>query len=133
MLAAAHDADLDALVRVSGDSPLLDQALVDRGAELMRLSGADLVTNVRPRTFPPGQSVEVIRIDALANALGDPEHVTGQLYDSPFVVRFKTDPPRTSPALTLDTRSDHAHLEAILYAMRRAHWEYGWEEVLSLA
>ncbi len=133
VLAAAHAAELDALVRVSGDSPLLDQALVDRGAELMRLSGADLVTNVRPRTFPPGQSVEVIRTDALAAATGDPEHVTGPLYDSPFVVRFKTDPPRTAPALTLDTRADHARLEAILHAMRREHWMYGWEEVLSLA
>jgi spore coat polysaccharide biosynthesis protein SpsF (cytidylyltransferase family) len=133
MLVAAQDARLDAFVRVNGDSPLLDQALVGRGAELMRLSGADLVTNVRPRTFPPGQSVEVVRTDALAGALSDAEHVTGPLYDSPFVVRFRTDPPRTRPSLTLDTAADHARLEAILEAMPRAHWEYGWEEVLALA
>jgi spore coat polysaccharide biosynthesis protein SpsF (cytidylyltransferase family) len=132
VLAAARGAGLDAFVRLSGDSPLLDQRLVGRGAELMRASEADLVTNVRPRTFPPGQSVEVVRTEALAAAPGDPEHVTGALYDRARIVRFEADPPRTEPPLTLDTPADHARLEAILRAMDRPHWEYSWEEVLEL-
>jgi spore coat polysaccharide biosynthesis protein SpsF (cytidylyltransferase family) len=132
VLAAARATGLDALVRVSADSPLLDQALVTRGAALMRAHEADLVTNVRPRTFPPGQSVEVMRTDALAAAPGDPEHVTGTLYERGRVVRFAADPPRTEPALTLDTPADHARLEAILRAMDRPHWQYSWEEVLAL-
>src|SRR5207249_4574865 len=52
---AARGAGLDAFVRVNADSPLLDQRLVDRGVSIMRASDACLVTNVRPRTFPPGQ------------------------------------------------------------------------------
>jgi spore coat polysaccharide biosynthesis protein SpsF len=129
MLDAARAAGLDAFVRISGDSPLLDQRLVDHAVELMRRTRAPLVTNVRPRTFPPGQSVEVVRTEALADALGDPEHVTGELYEREGLVRFEHSPPRTAPALTLDTPSDHARLEAILIRMDRPHWEYRWDEL----
>jgi spore coat polysaccharide biosynthesis protein SpsF len=130
MINAARAHGLDAFVRVNGDSPLLDQRLVGQGADLMRRTAADLVSNVRPRTFPPGQSVEVVRTAALAARPGG-EHVTGQLYDG-AVVRFEADPPRTSPALTLDTPTDHARLQAILQAMDRPHWDYGWQDILAL-
>lgn len=136
LLGAAQENGLDAIVRVNGDSPLLDQRLVDRGVELFRASGADLVTNVRPRTFPPGQSVEVMRTDALARAHGgdtspeEREHVTGPLYGVGFqVVRFETDPPRTSPGLTLDTPEDRSYLEAVIGSFERPHYELGWEEL----
>ena len=138
MLAAAEG--LDAFVRVNGDSPLLDQRLVERGAALMRETGADLVTNVRPRTFPPGQSVEVVRTAALARALEagasaeEREHVTGPLYGNGWTIaRFEADVPRTDVHLTLDTPADHERLEAILRAMDRPHWDYGWAEVVELA
>ena len=136
LLDAAAAAGLDAFVRVNGDSPLIDQRLIDRGAELMRAGGADLVTNVRPRTFPPGQSVEVVLTEALERALRgsatdeDREHVTGPLYRDGFsIVRFANDPPQTTPRYTLDTPADHARLEAILLRMDRPHWEYGWDEL----
>ena len=139
LLGAAEAAGLDAFARVNGDSPLLDQRLVDRGVELMRASEADLVTNVRPRTFPPGESVEVVRTDALAAVVGtdrtqeEREHVTGPLYEGDFrVLRFEAPDPRTDVSYTLDTPEDHARLDAILRAMERPHWEYSWEEVLEL-
>lgn len=141
MLGAARAAGLDAFVRVSGDSPTLDQRLVDHGVRLMREARVDLVTNVRPRTFPPGQSIEVVRTGALAAVVAAPgadaaarEHVTGPLYDGDHaVVRFEAGEPRVDVHLTLDTPDDHERLERILTAMDRPHWEYGWEEVLALA
>jgi spore coat polysaccharide biosynthesis protein SpsF len=132
MLAAARAAKLDAFVRISGDSPLLDQRLVDRGVELMRSGRYDLVSNVRPQSFPPGQSVEVVRAEALAGALdpGDREHVTGPLYSGAFdVCRFEAEVPRTDLSYTLDGPDDAARLERILLAMDRDHWEYRWDEL----
>src|SRR5207237_10689417 len=82
LLEAAERAELHGFVRVNGDSPLLDQALVDRGVRLFAAGGRDLVTNVRPRSFPRGQSVEVIGSAALRAALprltapGEREHGT---------------------------------------------------------
>lgn len=137
VLGAARAHDLEAIVRVNGDSPLLDQRLVDRGVDLLTTSGADLATNVRPRTFPPGQSVEVALTDALERAHAhdssaeDREHVTGPLYDGSFAVaRFEADPPRTEPAFTVDTPADLERIGAIMRGMRRPHHEYGWEDLL---
>lgn len=136
VLEAARAAGLDAFARVNGDSPLLDQRLVDRGAELMRTGTPDLVTNVRPRTFPPGQSVEILTVRALERALAagpaaeEREHVTGPLYGGDFrVLRFEADPPRTEPPLTLDTPEDAARLGALLAGLGDRHWQVGWEEL----
>src|ERR1044071_4155673 len=41
----------DNFVRVSGDSPLLDARLIERGLNTFREGDFDLVTNVLPRTF----------------------------------------------------------------------------------
>lgn len=137
VLGAAREHRLDALVRVNGDSPMLDQRLVDRGVTLLRNTRVDLVTNVRPRTFPPGQSVEVAMTHALARAHEadstdeDREHVTGPLYEGGFeIARFEADPPRTEPSFTLDTEADRERLEPILLGMDRPHYEYTWEELL---
>lgn len=136
VVGAARAHDLDALVRVNGDSPLLDQRLVDRGIDMLRTTGCDLATNVRPRTFPPGQSVEVVLTDALERAHAsdvrpeDGEHVTGPLYAGAYsIARFANEPPRTAPPYTLDTADDRDRLEGILLAMERPHWEYGWDEL----
>src|SRR6185312_7877584 len=107
-LKAAKAAGFDALVRVNGDSPLLDPALVAEGVALFRAGGADLVTNVRPRSFPKGQSVEVIAVAALAAAMAetrdpaDREHVTPFLYAHPERFRIRNfAAPRPRPDLQL--------------------------------
>lgn len=75
-----------AVVRISGDSPVLDPALIDHGLRLFNGSNVDLVTNVWSRTFPKGQSVEVIRADLLRDLasrdlpLSHREHVTSAVY-----------------------------------------------------
>ena len=71
-----------AFVRINGDSPLLDPALVDRALALYGTGDWDLVSNVVPRSFPKGQSVEVLRTGpflAAETLMDDPldrEHVT---------------------------------------------------------
>ena len=47
-------------VRVSADSPLIDPSLIDKAVSLYNKNRYDIVTNVFPRTFPKGFSVEVI-------------------------------------------------------------------------
>ena len=134
-------------MRVNGDSPLLDQALVDRGVRLFRAGDRDLVTNVAPRSFPRGQSVEVISTTALRAALprltapGDREHVTVGLYRDPrelTIENFAVGDTGAGPdggdvRLVLDTPQDAIAIERILAAMTRPHWQYGWRQVLSLA
>ena len=49
-------------MRISGDSPLIDHKIIDRAISIFYSNKKkyDLITNVHPRTFPKGQSVEII-------------------------------------------------------------------------
>lgn len=141
LIEAARRFDLDAFVRISGDSPLLDQRLVDLAVALLRKGDYDLVTNVAPRTFPAGQSVEVLRTDAFARVVGtlragdEREHVTVALYRRPRELRihnFSTanQVGRTGGGMALDTEADARRLDALLSSLDRAHWRYGWQELV---
>ncbi len=76
----AHPADI--VVRLTGDCPLLDPAVVDAVVALRNDMGADYASNVDPPTFPDGMDVEVFTAQALAQAdrsarlPSEREHVT---------------------------------------------------------
>lgn len=85
VLAAARQFDLDAFVRLNGDSPLLPIVEMDRGIAQLKAENLDLVTNLRPRRFPYGVSIEIVRTTVLAATwpemtASDCEHVTQALY-----------------------------------------------------
>ena len=65
---AAKRFGCDAFVRVCGDSPFLDPALVDQAVTLFRRDAPDFVTNCLPKRYPPGQSVEVVSLAAFRKA-----------------------------------------------------------------
>lgn len=73
-------------VRISGDSPMIDPNLIDKAIKISKKTkGHDIITNVFPRTFPKGQSVEVIKTFTLKKSLKnfsktDKEHVTKFFY-----------------------------------------------------
>jgi spore coat polysaccharide biosynthesis protein SpsF (cytidylyltransferase family) len=142
VLGAARAFGLDAFVRISGDSPLLDQDLADRAAVLLAGTGCDLATNVHPRrTFPHGQSVEAFRRDAFERGYaaaaepGDFEHVTPVFYrraDEFVIESFEREPAIGDVRLVVDTEEDLAVVTEIVGAMTRPHWDYGLEELLEL-
>jgi spore coat polysaccharide biosynthesis protein SpsF len=109
---AAHPCEW--FYRVCADSPLLSPALLDRAARL-RSADLDLVTNVFPRTFPKGQSVELVRAETFAgiDARGLTgelrEHLTGVYYAQPHRFRIKNfaaEGGAAGPDLAVDTVDD---------------------------
>jgi spore coat polysaccharide biosynthesis protein SpsF len=112
-------------VRISGDSPLIDPELVAQIAE-RREAGYDLVTNVQTRTFPPGQSVEVIRaecfagIDSARLSAEEREHATLAFYRAPGRYRIlnvlSRDPKLAHQSFTVDTIEDLRVVEALIAA-----------------
>jgi spore coat polysaccharide biosynthesis protein SpsF len=140
LLNAAEEAHADAIVRVNGDSPLLDPALISEGLDLFRAKSADIATNVRPRTYPKGQSVEVIAVAALRWAAermtgaAEREHVTPYIYAHPesfSIASFVTDPPRAEAQLSVDDAGDFVRCAAILAALPGPPWECGWRACLA--
>ncbi len=140
-LGAAQRCGVASFVRVSGDSPLLDPALVDRAVDLFEEQPVDLVTNVFPRSFPKGQSVEVVAVEALERAAAastdpaDREHVTRHLYrhSDRFRIRnFAHDRNEGDMQLSVDTGDDFELFSAMVAQMTRPHWDYGVNELIEL-
>jgi spore coat polysaccharide biosynthesis protein SpsF len=137
MLSAGLAAQADAIVRISGDSPLIDPAVIDQGARLMRgTPDTDLVTNVFPRSFPKGQSVEVVTTKALRAAhpflkeRADREHVTTYFYANATryrICNFTADVPASDVQLSVDTADDFDRCEAILRELGGPAWRAGWK------
>ncbi len=142
VLGAAESRDLEGLVRICADSPLIDPALVARALARLREADVDLVSNVvAPRTYPPGQSVEALRTDALAAAIGlmhcsgDHEHVTPALYRHPErfrIAALHAERPCADRRMVVDTADDLAALRALVARMTRPQAEHDLDELLAL-
>jgi spore coat polysaccharide biosynthesis protein SpsF len=76
------------------DSPFIDPELLEKGIEMWRQPNLDLISNVFPRTYPVGTSVEIIKTDSLKKILDltadscDREHVTRFFYRNPEKFRI---------------------------------------------
>lgn len=136
---AADRRGLDALVRLNGDSPFLDPQLIDGAVRAYREGEWDVVTNVFPRSFPRGQSVEVVRATSLELAIArmkepeEAEHVTRYFYThaEEFRIRNLVSPePSGDVSLCVDTPEDWSRAEWIAARLSPGR---GWREVLRLA
>lgn len=132
---------LDSFVRISGDSPLLDQKLIELGLEIFCRNDFDLVTNVRPRSYPKGQSVEIVSGSAFNAAYPlmqtdeELEHVTKYFYlhQADFsIFNFAAPQAYGDIQLSVDNRQDMEIFAAMVRMMSRPHWAYGLEDVLGL-
>lgn len=137
-LSCAESLDAEAFLRISGDSPLIDPMLVDRAVALHNSTSCDLTTNVQVRSFPKGQSVEVIRTAALAAAYpyfvdaSDFEHVTRYFYLHPEqfnIESFSSQDRMGSMQLSVDTIKDLQDVELIL---RREGDSVSWKSAARL-
>jgi spore coat polysaccharide biosynthesis protein SpsF len=86
-LAAAAHFDLDYFVRISADSPFICPEIIATAVRIAKAEMPDLTTNIFPRTFPPGMSVEVVKTATFRKlmdtdlSVDDREHVTRAFYD----------------------------------------------------
>jgi len=134
--------EAEAFVRISGDSPWLDPALIDQALDLYHRTGPDLVSNVHPRSFPKGQSVEVVNAETFLAELpnltsaADREHVTSYFYahaDRFRITAFQADRPAPEVQLSVDSEADFRACVALTGRLTRPHWTYGWPEIAELA
>ncbi len=138
---AAQRQGLDAFARLCADSPLLDPTLIDQAVATYRSGGADLVSTVLARSFPPGQSVEVVSVPVFAEAIGQMnradhrEHVTSYFYDHRKDFKIKTIRGGHNGGdvdFAIDTPGDLERFRALVAAMDRPHWSYGLAELIEL-
>lgn len=144
-LGAAETHGLEAAFRVNGDSPFVDISLLKDAVRLYGERDVDLVTNLRPRTFPYGVSVELVRVSALRSCLAratdpeDREHVTKALYRTLPAERIASivnagqlaDGPQTRVRLTVDDAADLAAFRAFVQSRRDDWRDVGYGDALA--
>lgn len=135
---AAQATGADVVVRITGDCPLVDPALVDAAVEDFLSGGADYVGNVAPPSYPDGLDVEVFSAAALAEAARDAgagferEHVTPFLRESG---RFRLRNRRHGEDLsalrwTVDELADFEVVERV-FRQFAPRIDFDWTEVLA--
>jgi spore coat polysaccharide biosynthesis protein SpsF len=126
---AAGANELDVIVRVTADCPLIDPTLLDEMVDLFLAHGGayDVVTNRNPLTFPDGIDLDVISRAALEEAWlratlpRHREHVVPFFWESGYRVLNHEDPARgfRRHRWTLDYPEDFELIRRILEALHR--------------
>lgn len=122
-MAVAKNEKVEEFLRISADSPLIDPRLISKACTIYRDGNYDLVTNILTRTFPKGQSIEVLRVNSfrerLKNTLDSEsmEHVTRFYYRNPeqySIANFAADDNFSSIQHSVDTSIDFQNIEHLL-------------------
>lgn len=129
------------VVRLTGDCPLVDPAVVDATVRLHLAEGADYTSNCAVPTFPDGLDVEVLRTTALraadaeARLHSEREHVTPFVRSRPERFRqaeLRAHVDRSHLRLTVDTPADLALVRAVYEALHPRDPAFGLDAVLAL-
>jgi spore coat polysaccharide biosynthesis protein SpsF len=139
---AARHFDLDPIVRITADCPLIEPAVIDAVVGKFRQGSYDYADNVVPRTFPHGYDVQVLSRRALeaadleATLAADREHV------GPFIIRNAERFPATHVTsstgshpelrITLDYPEDLILIRGIYERLYSRNPDFGLQDILDL-
>ena len=142
---AAESADADAVVRITGDCPLLDPAVVDRVVSALadEPDHCDYASNVLRRTYPKGLDAEALwldtlrRIDELATSSESREHVTWFAYrERPDLFTLRSvegDEDRSDLDWSVDTADDLERIRALVALLNRPDEAIPWHDLADRA
>jgi glutamate-1-semialdehyde 2,1-aminomutase len=129
----------DAVIRVTGDCPLIDPHVVDDVIADYQKGGADYVSNVSPPTFPDGLDTEIFSFEALektarvATQPNEREHVTPFIRNSEIFMRRNVAHTIdcSGERWTVDEPTDFEVVEAI-FNYFRPRTDFSWTEILEI-
>ena len=128
----------EAFIRINGDSPLIDPLLIDRAVAYFEMGECDLVTNVFMRSFPKGQSVEILLTETFRKAYAEMtnvdefEHITKVYYTNPEnfrILNFTSGGTYSELNMCVDTLEDMNRIERLISNLPVD--TLGWKEIAS--
>ena len=123
MLFAAKKYKAKFFIRISADSPLISPKLIDQFIKIQKKNkNYDIITNVFPRTFASGQSIEIIKTKILEKNINfmkknELEHVTLFFYKNYRKFKIKNIFNRSKKKLiknSIDTKNDLKKLKHLI-------------------
>jgi spore coat polysaccharide biosynthesis protein SpsF len=140
---AAKKYQVDAIVRITADCPLLDPHIADHVISFFKKHAHefDYVSNTINRKVPRGMDVEVFSLYALQKAhqeakeMSEREHVTLHLYKHPETYRIhgiRGEQDYSDLRLTVDTQEDFMLIEKVLSSLYPQKKDFLLPDILQL-
>jgi spore coat polysaccharide biosynthesis protein SpsF len=128
----------DALLRITGDCPLIMPQLIDKMIDRFYEQDVDYLSNTLEPTFPDGLDIEIIKYGVLETlstfSLGpkELEHVTYGIYSRPEnfkLFNYLNESNRSLDRWTVDYQEDLNFVRAIFYEFLGRETEFTYQEV----
>lgn len=142
LLGTARKFKADAIIRVTGDCPLVDPGLVDKLVKIYRdRENLDYITNVLPPTFPDGIDIEIIStktLERLDKEVKDPlyrEWITTTIMENPDkfnVLNISSEENLFHLRLTVDYPEDFELVEEIFKKLHKEGEVFSLKDILNL-
>lgn len=140
---AAKENNLDVVIRVTSDCPLIDPIILDKMILFYLENNYDIVTNagsdLTKRTFPRGLDVEIFSFEALqysyrnAKESYQKEHVTPYIYEnSSKIFHYLNEKDYSNYRWTVDTEEDLIVIEKIYSYLYKDNRYFYLDEILDL-
>jgi spore coat polysaccharide biosynthesis protein SpsF len=140
---AAKMFNLDIIVRITSDCPLIDPIILDELLKTYLNSDYDIVSNAGPnkidRTFPRGLDAEVFSFEVLEETFLNAkqkhhiEHVTPYIYENKSkVYYYKNEIDYSKYRLTLDTKEDYILIKKIYETLYKENMFFYLNEIIEL-
>ena len=112
-----HQYNITEFIRINGDSPFLRIDLLKQGYDILQKNNYDFVTNLYPRSFPYGISIEIFKSNVFIGRINQMrtefyrEHITSYFYENIEQFNYKNillenGQNHQDIRLTVDTKED---------------------------
>lgn len=140
---AAKENNIDIIVRITSDCPLIDPKIIDEITEYHKQNEFSIVTNagsdLNQRTYPRGLDVEVFSFTELEDAFLNAdesyqrEHVTLYIYENTDSTHYyKNDKDYSKYRWTLDTKSDFKLITEVYSELYKGAHDFYLNDILEL-
>jgi spore coat polysaccharide biosynthesis protein SpsF len=134
------------VLKIPSDCPLIDPAVIDKGIRYFLESPDlyDFVSNLHPASYPDGNDVEVMTMEALSKAWSEAqrplerEHTTPYIWENPDRFRignFAMDGTKDysmTHRWTIDYSEDYAFIDAVYKELYPSNPQFGLADILNL-
>lgn len=140
---AAKENNLDVVVRITSDCPLIDPKVLDEIIEFYLKNEYEVVSNasseISNRTYPRGLDIEIFSFDLLENAYNNAsenyhrEHVTPYIYEnSEKIFYYKNNIDYSKYRWTLDTVEDFEAITEVYKYLYKGKHNFYLEDIINL-
>lgn len=141
---AAKEYNLETVVRITSDCPLIDPFIVDKLIQIFNENEYEVVTNINnvdesQRTFPRGLDAEVFTFKCLKHAFENAieryhrEHVTMYIYENFHkIYYFKNEKNLSKYRWTVDTQEDFLFMDEVYKSLFKGKHDFFTDKIVKL-